>query len=191
MAYARPFMSKLIKLSLIFFFILNFNCIISTKTVRGYSESKTLEAITIIIDDLDKRGLFKKEDMIRALNEPEHFPRHKDCNKDKHSLKIEFLDGELNEKGDRCIYSDAEYLKGKCLVGLFDGHHTIKIVKTKKLHQSSLAHELYHYFQRYLEDEPRPAGEHQPMWTWETVFGFGNWARGIGLVNETLKDKGY
>ena len=191
MAYVRPFMSKLLKIITILFFLLNLNCIIGTRIVRGYSEDKTFEAIIIIIDDLDKRGLFKEEDMIRALNEPEKFERHKDCNKEDHSLKIEFVDGETNDKGNRCIYSDAEYLKGQCLVGLFDGSHTIKIVKTDKLHQSSLAHELYHYFQRYLEDEPRPAGEHQPIWTWETVFGFGSWARGIGLVNETLKDKGY
>jgi hypothetical protein len=68
--------------------------------------------------------------------------------------------------------------------------NAITLVKRDKLHKTSLAHELFHYFNANINGKIWTCDtKHEPLKMWQKLFGL--WVEEIGSVNETLKTKGF
>lgn len=145
-------------------------------------KSLVVKALNIVIDKLDEKKIFTKEQMLDVLNNG-NFKAH-DCKDKDYTLKIIFTMGEWGEKEKRhCIYSNNKRFKGICLMGRFDGLHTIIIQGDQGIHKTSFAHELLHYFRLHIMGEPFKNHIHKEFW--ERLVGF-NISK-IGILNEELK----
>ena len=169
------------------FFIL-YSCSSNIHYVYAPSKQDNLaKAIKIIINDFDKRKIFTKDQMLDVLQK-KFVKKHNNCKEKRHDLQIYFVSGEWSEEYNAyCIYSDT--FKGACLIGLFDGMHTITVVNSKnnKIHNTAFAHEMFHYFQRYISDVPTVL--HEPAHLWRDLVGYKIRDK-IGLTNEVLKNEG-
>lgn len=154
------------------------------------SKNDINEALGVIINELDREKIFSKKDMLETIQHNKFKKNHEDCKSKKHKLQIIFVHGEWSEKKKRfCIYSNTSYLKGQCLSGLFDGEHTITMIndkKNNKIYSTSFAHEVLHYFQRYIGG--MPARFHNPPRLWENLVGY-KVKNKIGSINEALREK--
>lgn len=135
--------------------------------------SNVQKALAIVVRDLDKASIYKKEDMIGLLNNKK--------------IDIVFTDGIKDKSGSRCIYSDTKHLKGQCLSGYYDGKKKIMIIRYAMLCDSSFAHEMYHYFQHYLGGGK--SEKHHPKRIWKRLFGY-KVKDSKGSVNDSLKAVG-
>ncbi len=149
---------------------------INNINIYNYEHNESIyRAINIVIEELDKEGIYTKQQMYDAITDA------------KSPLKIVFLDGIYNKDTKTyCIYKDDENLKNKCLSGYFSGSHQIEVIKTELLSNSSLAHEIFHYMQWHVGKENTT--DHQPRTIWERLFGFN--VPGLGKINEVLKEEG-
>jgi hypothetical protein len=146
-------------------------------------------ALNIVVNKLDKEKIYTKQQMLNVLNG--HYKEH-DCNckNKKRSLIINFTMGEWFEKEKRyCLLSNHEKLKGKCYAGFFKNYHTVEILSKSKIHQSSFAHELLHYFKDHINGPVPFEKMHEPKEFWENLVGFGVNDK-IGILNEELKEAG-
>ena len=143
------------------------------------------KALYIILDEFEADGLYTKEKMSNVLNSND-LRRHWSCKSKDHHIEIVFETGSWSKKHQRyCIYSPS--FKDKCLVGLFNGYHRISMINKDRIHNTSFAHELLHYFRKYIDGvSPR---NHNPKILWKGYVGHD--VDGIGIVNEALKKKGF
>lgn len=158
---------------------------------KNPSDSDIVKGLSIVIDELAIRGIFFKEDMINAVR-GKNIPQHETCTGKNHKMRIVFTPGVWSFKHNRrCILFDSEKLKGMCMIGLFNGAHTIEVQsKGIKLHNTAFAHELFHYFERYAGGKPPSADiKHKPAELWLELFGFGD-VNKIGVINKALKKRG-
>lgn len=146
-----------------------------------------IKAVNIIINTLDKQKIYTKQEMLGVINNGMDIKSG--CKEQKYYLIINFTRGVWSNKYKRfCLFSDSEKLKNICLLGLFNGHHTINIIigESDKIHNTAFAHELLHYFRRHV-DGPSMKG-HIPKEFWADLVGFE--VDGIGILNEELKKAG-
>ena len=131
-------------------------------------------AMLVVIDELDKRGIYNRKDMVNVINNKK--------------LRIVITSGVREKNGNRkCLYTKNIYFKDKCLSGYFNGDNIIVILKRDKLHNSSLAHEMFHFFQHELGGGKQR--EHFPKELWQELFGF-DVSNSIGSINIALKKVG-
>lgn len=147
-----------------------------------------VQGLQVVIEELDKRGIYTTEQMIEALH-GQNMKSHDKCKASKHKMRILFTSGSERSENKKklCIYADSKHLKGKCLIGLFNGSHTLYVkTKGKKLYNTAFAHEVFHYFQKYVGGmAPK---KHVPRDTWKKLFGYKD--KALGEINEVLKEKG-
>lgn len=144
--------------------------------IYNYEQDENIyKAINIVIEELDKEGIYTKEQMYNAIKNASS------------PLKIVFLNGVYNKDTKTyCIYKDDENLRNKCLAGYFSGSFQIEVIRTELLSNSAFAHEIFHYMQWHVGRESNT--DHQPRHLWERLFGFN--VLGIGKINEVLKKEG-
>jgi len=143
------------------------------------------KALDIVVDEFNKKEIFNKEQMLSVLQK-NFITKHKKCESENHNLNVVFIKGKWSEKKKRfCIFSKEKYFKEKCLKGLFDGNHTITMINSEnnKIYNTSFAHEMLHYFQKYISGiSPK---KHLPIKLWENLVGYKT--NKIGSVNIILK----
>ena len=147
------------------------------------NEASIIKATNIIIDKLDKEKIYTKKEMLGVLNSG-NFKDHS-CKHESHTLIINFTMGEWSTKEKRyCVFSDTEELKGICLSGLYNGYHSIIIKSNSKIYNTAFAHELLHYFIRYIDGKVYK--RHEPKEFWGNLVGY-KVKNKIGILNEELK----
>ena len=167
----------------------NKNKVTNITSVKIYvppTKTKIIKAINIIIDDFERQGLYSKEKMYNTIEYNKFYSNHENCNIPKHNLEIQFTPGEWTVSGKRCIFSEHKKLKNMCLSGIFNGIHMIYVLDKEKIYMSSLAHEMLHYFQKYITGmKYSTTNEHIPENVWKKVVGYKK--RDIGTANMALK----
>lgn len=153
------------------------------------SKSNITQGLSIVMSEFVKEGLFTHKQMADMLHNKNMTERHKNCRSTRHQLRIIFSPGVWSEKDKSyCIYSSYSGLEGKCLIGLFNGRHTIYMVsRGSELYNTAFAHELFHYFQSYSGDKLHRT--HEPEKLWLELFGFRD-RYSIGRINKELKKQG-
>lgn len=146
-------------------------------------------ALKIIINELDILNVFSKKQMFNVINKLK-YTGHNHCKDKNHNLRITFVKGEYSENFSRnCIPTTNKKFSNLCVSGLFDGTHNIRVLRRNnvRLHKTSLAHELIHYFAQHIPDSKIKA--HKPKSFWTKFVGFQ--AKGeVGILNERLKKEG-
>ena len=169
------------------------NCSSSTANFHIFGTPNrdiVLNAVSIIVDNFAEENLYTTEQMYNVLSGI-NLKSHDECSNYDHKIRITFVPGEWSKLDSRnCIFPNSKKFKNKCLSGFFDGKHIIYVLsknKEQRMYKTALAHEILHYFQKYI-DLIQPSEEHVPKEIWEKFVGFK--INKIGIINRTLKKEG-
>jgi len=176
----------------ILFLSLLYSCVNPDKNINIYQTPDSdiiIDAVDIIINEFDKNGIYDYKRMYEVVNSENLLDHTLSCPAKEHTLTIIFERGRWSEKDlDNCIFL-SEY-PGECCSGMFL-YHTITVINRDFIYKSALAHELFHYFQKYIQgeqDNTTIETMHQPISLWKELVGFKS--KKIGIINEALKRKG-
>ena len=175
------------KYFIIYILLVLTSCIYNAKQIYpSPSQLDTYNALSIILDEFEKNNIYTKKEMLDVLNNFKLI-KHRKCKSKNHEMNIVFKTGQWSEEMQRyCLYSE-NLEPNKCFNGLFDGKHTISMINKNKIHKTSFAHEVFHYFRKYIDGvSPKT---HEPKQLWKDYVGYKD--NNIGIINEALKEKGF
>jgi len=171
-----------------------FHTSIDTNNINIYQtprNSLVIEAIEIIVEEFDKNNIYTSKRMFEVINSINLENHTTACSSNGHKLNIVFQRGEWSEKdAGYCIF--VSKYPGVCCGGLFNTKHTITMTSSDYIYKTALAHELFHYFQQYIDgkkiDSSSFEAMHQPTELWENLVGYK--VNKLGIIREALKEKG-
>jgi len=128
------------------------------------SKLDIIKALNVIIYELDKDGIYTKKQMVDVINAV-HFENHDSCKASEHNLYIVFTEGQWSATDKKyCVFAVyTKELKGICHYGLFDGDHKVTMVHKGKIYKSAFAHEILHYFRKYIDGKTGHEPKHSGM----------------------------